>query len=167
MGLNGDSEILIAKIPICQDDPDGKFVLMSDPFQIISERGDFFSTQFNSVHKDIGWFKSDDIMFCKWIDIDPCPCDDDCDCAPKEDFRVLRKLTAIDISYMSRMPRWIQGEEVPVCCGSLMLFVGQIDDEQLCSERPQDAQIWWHDIASFYVFTCPFCLGVKAVGQQY
>jgi hypothetical protein len=48
-----------------------------------------------------------------------------------------------------------------------MSFVGQIDDDTICSEPPADAKLWWHDGASFYVFTCPMCLGVKAVGQQF
>lgn len=66
-----------------------------------------------------------------------------------------------------RVPIWIQDEEVPQCCGRPMMFVGQLDDNVICTEAPPGAKMWWHDAASFYIFTCPECLGVKAVGQQY
>jgi hypothetical protein len=66
-----------------------------------------------------------------------------------------------------RIPSWIQTEEIPECCGNEMHFVGQIDDDFICRERPEGAKYWWHDTASFYVFTCPECLGCKAVGQQF
>jgi hypothetical protein len=66
-----------------------------------------------------------------------------------------------------RTPLWIQGEDVPDCCGKPMFFVGQIDDNEICTEAPPDAKYWRHDRASFYVFTCSQCLSVKAVGQQY
>jgi hypothetical protein len=80
--------------------------------------------------------------------------------------KAIRLATAEDIKAF-RVPRWIQGEEVPICCDREMVFVGQIDDHQLCVERPDDAKVWWHDAASFYVFTCANCLSVTAVGQQY
>ena len=66
-----------------------------------------------------------------------------------------------------RVPIWIQGDDVPLCCDRPMIFVGQIDDDKLCTEPPADARLWWHDAASFYVFTCGQCLAVKAVGQQF
>lgn len=66
-----------------------------------------------------------------------------------------------------RVPLWIQDDETPECCGLRMSFVGQIDDNETCTQPPPGAVLWWHDTASFYVFTCPICLGVKAVGQQY
>ena len=69
------------------------------------------------------------------------------------------------VSY--RAPRWIQSSEVPTCCGVRMYFVGQIDDDEICNQAPPGAVLWWHDAASFYVFTCAICLGTKAVGQQY
>ena len=34
-------------------------------------------------------------------------------------------------------------------------------------DLPPGAKLWWHDAASFYVFTCSQCLECKAVGQQY
>src|SRR5882672_11661143 len=70
--------------------------------------------------------------------------------------KAIRKATGDDIKTF-RVPIWIQGEEVPICCGSEMIFVGQIDDDVICTERPSDAKLWWHDTASFYVFTCPQC----------
>ena len=80
--------------------------------------------------------------------------------------KALRKATAEDIKVF-RVPIWIQGEETPECCGRPMFFVGQLDDDLLCSEAPPDARMWWHDAASFYVFTCSQCLEVKAIGQQF
>src|SRR5262249_45565263 len=80
--------------------------------------------------------------------------------------KAIRKATGDDIKKF-RVPIWIQGEEVPICCGRAMVFVGQLDDDEICTERPEDAQLWWHDAASFYVFTCPQCLECKAVGQQF
>jgi hypothetical protein len=66
-----------------------------------------------------------------------------------------------------RVPLWIQGDEVPICCDHEMIFVGQIDDDTICTEPPVGAKLWWHDRASFYVFTCPKCLTTTAVGQQF
>ena len=80
--------------------------------------------------------------------------------------KAIRKATAEDIKRF-RVPIWIQGEEVPICCGREMVFVGQLDDNEICTEPPEGASLWWHDVASFYVFTCPQCLECKAVGQQF
>lgn len=80
--------------------------------------------------------------------------------------KAVRKATDEDIKKY-RVPVWIQGEEVPSCCGRPMFFVCQLDDDLICTEAPPDAEMWWHDAASFYVFTCPRCLEVKAVGQQF
>lgn len=80
--------------------------------------------------------------------------------------KAIRKATDEDIrSY--RVPIWIQGEEIPMCCGREMIFIGQIDDNSICTEQPTDAKVWWHDTASFYVFSCPQCLECAAVGQQF
>jgi hypothetical protein len=78
----------------------------------------------------------------------------------------VRKATGEDIKKF-RVPIWIQGEEIPICCDREMVFVGQLDDNVLCTERPDGAKLWWHDAASFYVFTCPICLSSAAVGQQF
>jgi hypothetical protein len=80
--------------------------------------------------------------------------------------KAIRKATAEDIKRF-RVPIWIQGEAIPICCGREMVFVGQLDDNEICTERPEDAKLWWHDAASFYVFTCPQCLECKAEGQQF
>jgi hypothetical protein len=80
--------------------------------------------------------------------------------------KAVRKATQEDIKNF-RVPIWIQGEAVPMCCDREMIFVGQLDENDLCTERPEGAKMWWHDAASFYVFTCPICLAVTAVGQQY
>ena len=78
----------------------------------------------------------------------------------------IRKATDEDTKTF-RVPIWIQSEEMLMCCGRKMVFVGQLDDDTICTERPVDAKLWWHDAASFYVFTCPVCLECAAVGQQY
>ena len=80
--------------------------------------------------------------------------------------KAIRKATNQDIKAF-RVPIWIQGEAIPICCDREMVFVGQIDDNTICTERPKDAKLWWHDVASFYVFTCSQCLESKAVGQQF
>ena len=80
--------------------------------------------------------------------------------------KVIRKATNEEV-VLFRVPVWIQGEEVPECCGRPMFFVGQIDDDNICMERPPHANLWWHDVASFYVFSCSQCLECKAVGQQF
>jgi hypothetical protein len=78
----------------------------------------------------------------------------------------IRKATQDDFKRY-RVPVWIQDEETPTCCGQPMAFVGQLDDDLIHAEPPAEAKMWWHDRASFYVFTCAQCLGVKAVGQQF
>src|ERR1017187_2613347 len=65
--------------------------------------------------------------------------------------KAIRKATDADIKKY-RVPIWIQSEEVPTCCGHPMVFVGQLDDDAICTEPPSDAKLWWHDAASFYVF---------------
>lgn len=80
--------------------------------------------------------------------------------------KVYRRATPEEVRKL-RAPEWIQGEERPECCGRPMFFVGQIEDRELCNEAPDDARLWWHDVAFFYVFTCSQCLSVKAVGQQF
>ena len=66
---------------------------------------------------------------------------------PDGTHKATRKATQEDIKKF-RVPIWIQGEAVPICCGREMTFVGQIDDDQLCIERPEGAKLWWHDAAS-------------------
>jgi len=78
----------------------------------------------------------------------------------------IRKATEEDIKTF-RVPIWIQSEMIPISCGREMVFVGQLDDDTICEDRPEDARLWWHDTTSIYVFTCPVCLECAAVGQQY
>jgi hypothetical protein len=87
--------------------------------------------------------------------------------APDEHtLEAVRKPEPADYQHF-RLPVWIQDPEIPSCCERPMMFVGQLDDNLLCNQWPPDARLWWHDANSFYVFTCPQCLGVKAVGQQF
>jgi hypothetical protein len=85
---------------------------------------------------------------------------------PDGTHKAIRRATQEDIKKF-RVPIWIQGEAVPICCDREMIFIGQLDDNDICTERPEGAKMWWHDAASFYVFTCPMCLSVAAVGQQF
>ena len=78
----------------------------------------------------------------------------------------IRKATDEDYKRL-RVPTFIQSNEWPMCCGRSMQFVGQIDDNDICTEPPPDAVFWWHDAASFYVYTCSICLECKAIGQQF
>lgn len=80
--------------------------------------------------------------------------------------RALRVPTCDDYRIL-RVPRWIQYDETPQCCGHPMFFVGDLDEPLLWKERPPSARRWWHDAAAFYVFTCPVCLSVRAIGQQF
>ena len=85
---------------------------------------------------------------------------------PDGTHKAFRKATQEDIKKF-RVPIWIQGEEVPICCDREMIFVGQLDDNDICTEAPEGAKLWWHDAASFNVFACQICLSVAAVGQQF
>lgn len=80
-------------------------------------------------------------------------------------FRALRQATPEDYRVL-RVPLWIHDDETPTCCGEPMSYVGHLEDDRLWQEPPAYARIWWHDAARFYVFTCPKCLAVAAVGQQ-
>lgn len=90
-------------------------------------------------------------------------------CEFEPDGKTLFALDVVDRKDLPdlRVPRFIQSNEWPVCCGRSMHFVGQIDDNTICDKAPPEATLWWHDAASFYVFTCCLCLECKALGQQY
>ena len=109
--------------------------------------------EFHALPPQIEWFGVFELMYCQ----------------AQHDasvFKVIRKATEEERRQF-RVPLWIQGDDIPLCCGRAMFFVGQIDDDTLCTERPQEARMWWHDAASFYVFTCSQCLRVAALGQQF
>jgi hypothetical protein len=80
--------------------------------------------------------------------------------------KVYRRASPEEVKRL-RAPQWISGDDTPECCGRPMFFVGQMKDENLHREAPDDCRLWWHDIAFFYVFTCSQCMSVKAVGQQF
>jgi hypothetical protein len=101
----------------------------------------------------VEWFDTFELLYCQ-RQHDP------------QTIKVIRKATEEE-RRLYRIPLWIQSEEVPECCGQSMQFVGQIDDDRICAEPPEGAKLWWHDAASFYVFTCSQCLECKAVGQQF
>ena len=124
-----------------------------DCFEVLAARDKVLIIRFRSLPEEIDWFGNFEFMFCQ-RQHDP------------ETVKVVRKATDED-RRLYRVPLWIQGDEVPECCGEAMHFVGQIDDDRICMERPDGAKVWWHDAASFYVFTCSQCLECKAVGQQF
>lgn len=143
-----------AIIPLSPENLGGPSVNADDEcFEVLADREQVVLIEFHSVPSQVGWFDRFELMYCQRHH-DP------------ETIKVIRKATEEERKKY-RVPVWIQSEEVPECCGRPMFFVGQIDDDFICSEAPPDAKMWWHDVASFYVFTCSQCLEVKAVGQQF
>ena len=143
-----------ALVPTSPDRLGGPFVTVDNGrFEVLASRDKALIIEFHSLPEGIEWFGNFEFMYCQQQH-DP------------EIIKVIRKATD-DERTLFRVPLWIQGDEAPVCCGRLMHFVGQIDDNRICTERPKDAKMWWHDFASFYVFTCSECLECKAVGQQF
>ena len=122
-------------------------------FTVYAKRSGAVILDFHELPEEVDWFEDFEFMYCR----------EQHDSAT---VKVIRRATSEELK-MFRVPIWIQDEEVPECCGIPMQFVGQIDDNDLCTERPAGAKLWWHDAASFYVFTCAQCLECKAVGQQY
>ena len=140
-------------VPVSPDNLGGEAVLADTDFEVLADREKVVLIEFIDVPPGITWFDSFELLYCQ-RQHDP------------QTIKVVRKATDQE-RRTYRVPLWIQGEDAPECCGHPMFFVGQIDDDTICSEPPADAELWWHDVASFYVFTCPKCLSVKAVGQQY
>jgi hypothetical protein len=144
---------LKAIIPSSPDQLGGPFVNADDGFRVLAQRDKTVIVEFYDRPAEIDWFDDFEFMYCQ-VQHDGTT------------FKVLREATDEERK-VYRIPVWIQGEEIPECCGHPMHFVGQIDDDRLCMERPADAKMWWHDNASFYVFTCAQCLECKTVGQQF
>jgi hypothetical protein len=143
-----------ALIPISPESLSGPFVTVEDEcFEILASRDKAVILGFHSIPESINWFDPFELMYCQQQH-DP------------ETIKVIRRASD-DERKSFRIPLWIQGDDVPECCGRPMHFVGQIDDDRICLERPEGAKMWWHDAASFFVFTCSQCLGCKAVGQQF
>jgi hypothetical protein len=142
-----------ALIPKTPDALGGPFATVDgDQFDVLARRGKAALVEFHSLPEGVDWFDTYELMHCQ--------AQHDADV-----IKVIRVATDEERALL-RVPLWIQGDEVPECCGRPMFFVGQIDDDRICTERPGDAKLWWHDKASFYVFTCSQCLECKAVGQQ-
>lgn len=141
-------------IPSSPDKLDGPFIEADDNrFEVLATSQKVVLLEFHATPEGIDWFENFELLYCqKQHD--------------GEAVKVIRKATE-DERKLFRIPLWIQGEEEPECCGKPMQFVGQIDDDRICTERPDGAKLWWHDAASFYVFTCAICLECKAVGQQF
>ncbi len=142
-----------ALVPSSPDQLGGPFVNATDGFHVLAQRDKAIIVEFYKRPGGVEWFDEFELLYCQ-LQHDT------------EAFKVIRKATE-DERKLFRIPLWIQGDEVPECCGRAMHFVGQIDDNRICTERPSDAKMWWHDAASFYVFTCSQCLECKAVGQQF
>jgi hypothetical protein len=142
-----------AVIPLSPDDLGGPSIAVGgDTFEVLARRDKAVLIEFNNVPEAVNWFDSFELMYCQTLHDDSA-------------FKVIRPV-ADEERKSFRVPLWIQGEDVPQCCDSPMFFVGQIDDDNICMEPPAGAKMWWHDKASFYVFTCPYCLESKVVGQQ-
>ena len=152
--LGRTTRVMKAIIPLSPEDLGGPSVTAdADCFEVLADRDEVVLIEFVARPPEAVWFDTHELMYCQ-RQHDP------------NTVKVVRKATA-DERRKFRVPLWIQGEEVPECCGRPMFFVGQIDDDVICTERPKDANMWWHDGASFYVFTCSRCLESKAVGQQF
>jgi hypothetical protein len=143
-----------ALIPISPEQLGGPFITVGDDcFNVVATRDKVVIIEFHTVPDQTEWFGHSEYLYCQRQH-------------DSETIKVIRKATEKEMRSF-RIPLWIQCEEVPECCGQPMHFVGQIDDDRICMERPPDAKLWWHDVASFYVFTCSNCLECKAVGQQF
>jgi hypothetical protein len=140
-------------VPVSPEDLGGPSITVaSDLAEILAEKDGVVLIEFTTPIKETSWFDSFDLLYCQR--------------QHHEDLiKVIRKATEAE-RRAYRVPLFIQSDDVPECCGAPMFFVGQLDDDSICMERPEGAKLWWHDKASFYVFTCSKCLGVKAVGQQ-
>ena len=151
--LGVTTRIVKISIPISPDNLGGQAVTADvETFEVLAERDKIVLIEFSYLPSEVSWFDTYELMYCqRQHDTDT--------------IKVIRKATEEERK-LFRVPLWIQGDYVPECCGRSMFFVGQIDDDNICMERPKDAKMWWHDKASFYVFTCSQCLESKAVGQQ-
>jgi hypothetical protein len=129
-------------------------ITCDDSFEIVFSNDNILFIEFDTVPGEIDWFESFDKVLCERL-----PNYADTAIA-------IRKATNEDCRE-HRVPRWIQEPEIPRCCGKPMFFIGQFDDYTLAKEGSPDAEVWWHDYASFYIFTCSRCLNVKAIGQQH
>ncbi|MBN1491388.1 MAG: hypothetical protein JXA69_15850 [Phycisphaerae bacterium] len=143
-----------ALIPRSEGELGGPFITVEDDrFHVLAEREEALVIEFSDAPPEIAWLDDFEMLYCQRQH-------------DSGTIKVIRKATEEERKRF-RIPLWIQGEDVPECCGQPMHFVGQIDDDNICAERPEGAELWWHDVASFYVFSCAKCLGCKAVGQQY
>jgi hypothetical protein len=141
-------------VPLRPDDAKfGSVVCKARQFAVLVSKPDAVFIEFDSLPEQITWFEPNVILYCEWrIDL-------------LATIEVIREATEGDRT-RHRVPLWVQEPEIPKCCKRPMFFVGQFDDNSLASDEPPDAEVWWHDWASFYIFTCPYCLKVKAIGQQ-
>jgi len=142
-----------ALVPPSPEQLAGPFVTAGEgDFEILAARDKVVIIEFHSP-SGVDWFDTFELLYCQRQQ-DP------------DTVKVVRKATDEE-RRLFRIPLWIQGDDVPECCGRPMHFVGQLNDDRVCTERPAGAKLWWHDTASFYVFTCSQCLACKAVGQQF
>jgi hypothetical protein len=143
-----------ALIPRTPDRLGGPFIEAgSDCFNVLADRDKAVVIEFQLLPERVEWFGTFEWVYCQRQH-------------DRDTVKVIRKITD-DKRRSFRIPLWIQGEDVPECCGRGMYFVGQIDDNKICTEPPAGAKVWWHDVASFYVFTCSQCLECKVIGQQF
>ena len=141
-------------VPVSPENLGGPFIAAPpSSFELCAERPTALILRCVELPDGVSWFEEFEFMYAQRQH-------------EQETVKVIRKATSEELKSF-RVPMWIQGEEIPECCGRPMVFVGQLDDDHICTERPPEAKLWWHDGASFYVFTCSQCLECKAVGQQF
>src|SRR5436309_9202913 len=103
-----------ALIPTSQQHLEGPFVSADDEsFEVLAERDKAVIIEFHSAPEGIGWFDAFELLYCQRQH-------------DRAVLKVIRKATDEE-RRMFRIPLWIQGDEVPECCGRQMHFVGQID----------------------------------------
>lgn len=107
-----------AIIPISLDDLGGPSITVDEGFfEVLLRREDVVLVEFNSRPVGVSWFDSFKLLFCQQLR-DP------------DAIQVIRQVTD-DERRLYRVPLWIQGDDVPMCCDRPMFFVGQIDDDRI------------------------------------
>lgn len=101
-----------AIIPISVDQLGGPSITAdADYFEVLAERDKVVLVEFIALPDQIVWLNTYELMCQRQHDPDT--------------IKVVRKATAEERRQF-RVPLWIQGEELPVCCGRQMFFVGQM-----------------------------------------
>src|SRR5687768_14597922 len=118
-----------ALIPPSPEKLAGPFITAGDDdFEVLAARDRAVIIQSHSP-PGVDWFGTFELLYCQ-RQHDP------------DTVKVIRKATGEE-RRLFRIPLWIQDDEVPECCGRPMFFVGQLDDDRICTEPPAGAKMWW------------------------